>query len=247
LLENLTRNLNHGERDLRLMELAKVYLNKTGTISEPYRLTAVLTGLETTGHWSVKPVASGFWNVKGIIEDLFDNMGIVPDELSPSTEPYLITDESLCWKAGGQYLAAIGVLEPAKADAFGIDVNTLKQDIWLLDIDIEAITAITRRPVMHFEELPRFPAVVRDLSILAPSGVDWTSIRNAIMEVDKKLIGSVSLFDEYRGKQVPDGFRSISLRIFARDREKTLTDERVEQLLASIVNMLENRWQIKMR
>jgi len=247
LLENLRYNLNHGERDLRLLELSKVYTTEEGILREPYRLTAVITGNEPYGHWSSKPVETAFWHLKGVLEDLFALLNVVPDGISPASEPYLVPSESLAWSLGGKCLASMGVLQPAKADAFGIDVNTLKQDIWVIDVDLEILGSITRRPVMRYEDIPRYPSVVRDLSLLAPIGVEWASLQAAIMEVDRVLITSVELFDEYRGKQVPEGFRSISIHIFARDREKTLTDERVEQLLASVIKMLDDRWQIKMR
>lgn len=247
LLDNLRYNLNHGERDIRLMELAKVYHKNDSGHVEPYRLSAVLTGKETYSHWSAKSDKTGFWHLKGIVEDLFAHLDIIPEALFPAEEPYLVKSESLSWKVNGRSLASIGILHPAKADSFGIDVATLKQDIWVVDIDLDMLIDITRRPVMRFQELPRFPMVERDLSLQVPSGVDWTSLKASILEVDTNLITDVEVFDEYRGKQISEGYRSISMHIFAQDREKTLTDERVEQLIESVVKMLDTRWQIKMR
>jgi len=69
----------------------------------------------------------------------------------------------------------------------------------------------------------------------------------SIQQVEPYLIKDVNIFDEYRGKSIPDGLRSISLHIILQDYEKTLTEERVEQVIDSVIKMLENTWQIKMR
>jgi len=69
----------------------------------------------------------------------------------------------------------------------------------------------------------------------------------SIKLVEPYLIQDVKIFDEYRGKGVPDGWHSISLHIILQDYEKTLTEERVEQVIDSVIKMLENTWQIKMR
>jgi phenylalanyl-tRNA synthetase beta chain len=65
--------------------------------------------------------------------------------------------------------------------------------------------------------------------------------------VDVELITSVEVFDEYRGKQIPEGFRSLSIRLTLRDKEKTLTDERIDALVDSVVKLLIQECQIQMR
>jgi len=69
----------------------------------------------------------------------------------------------------------------------------------------------------------------------------------SIQQVEPYLIKDVNIFDEYRSKSIPDGLHSISLHIILQDYEKTLTEERVEQVIDSVIKMLENTWQIKMR
>jgi phenylalanyl-tRNA synthetase beta chain len=61
------------------------------------------------------------------------------------------------------------------------------------------------------------------------------------------LICDLSPFDEYRGKQVPSGYRSLSLHLKIQDKEKTLTDERVDQLVELVIKTLQDKWQITMR
>ncbi|MCB5246181.1 MAG: hypothetical protein LHW61_06035, partial [Candidatus Cloacimonetes bacterium] len=77
--------------------------------------------------------------------------------------------------------------------------------------------------------------------------IPYAEIVNSIKQVEPYLIKEVNIFDEYRGKGIPNGWHSISLHIILQDCKKTLTEERVEQVIDSVRKMLENTWQIKMR
>ncbi|HNU97716.1 MAG TPA: hypothetical protein PKG99_03430 [Candidatus Syntrophosphaera thermopropionivorans] len=106
---------------------------------------------------------------------------------------------------------------------------------------------LTRTNKIEFSLLPKFPAVIRDISFLINFSVPYADIVKSIKLVEPYLIQDVKIFDEYRGKGVPDGWHSISLHIILQDYEKTLTEERVGQVIDSVIKMLENTWQIKMR
>ncbi|MCD8479517.1 MAG: hypothetical protein LRZ88_04330 [Candidatus Cloacimonetes bacterium] len=67
------------------------------------------------------------------------------------------------------------------------------------------------------------------------------------MELDQGLVREVQLFDEYRSKQIPEGFRSLSLHIVLQDQEKTLTDERARQLMNSVQKTLIEKYEIRLR
>lgn len=247
LLANLSYNLNHGERNLKLMEMAKIYLKKGNSYREPLRLTVLLTGKIGSEHWKSKTEAINIYHVKGILEGLWKNLQIAAPEIRSYTQPYLVSSENLSYYCGDSFCAAIGRINPQTAELAGIDIPILKQDIWMIDIDMDSLAALTRDHKTVFSELPKYPAVTRDISFLISQTVAYSEIETAIIEVNTKLIQNVSIFDEYRGKQVPEGLRSISLRLEVQDTEKTLTDERVDQLIASVLKKLADTWHIKMR
>jgi phenylalanyl-tRNA synthetase beta chain len=89
--------------------------------------------------------------------------------------------------------------------------------------------------------------VVRDISFLAPQKHPYEELKRAITSLDEALVADVQVFDEYRSQHMPEGFRSLSLHIVLQDQEKTLTDERVEQLMNSVQKTLIENYSIRMR
>jgi phenylalanyl-tRNA synthetase beta chain len=100
---------------------------------------------------------------------------------------------------------------------------------------------------MKFNPIPRYPAVTRDISFLIADSVAYSEIEACVKSIDNNLIEEVKAFDEYRGKQIPAGFRSLSMHIKFQDAEKTLTDERIDHLVDLVKTKLTDTWQINLR
>ncbi len=247
LLINMSHNLRQGERDLKLMEIGKLYLRNGDSYIEPLHLSALLTGKSHDEHWKMPSGDLDQYHLKGWAEGLLNNLQLPDYRIVKASRPYLIGSDSLSYQVGDTLCATIGRIIPRIAQAFDIDTTVLKQDIWLLDIEVENLIELTRGVKTEFVALPRYPSVTRDLSFVISQEVSYSEIAAAIKNVDVSLIKDVKAFDEYRGKQIPAGFRSLSLRLIVQDAEKTLTDERIDQLIASVIRMLTDKWQIKMR
>ncbi|HOH82038.1 MAG TPA: phenylalanine--tRNA ligase subunit beta [Candidatus Syntrophosphaera thermopropionivorans] len=247
LLDNLLYNLNHSERNLKLMEMGKLYWKDGNKNCETLHLTALMTGLNNLDHWKVKNEPIDLYNVKGVVEGLLDQLSITIDETKNVHHPWLVESDNLAYFCNNHLCASFGRLKAKTAERFNIDIITLKQDIWVLDFEVNTLIELTRTNKIEFSPLPKFPAVIRDISFLINFSVPYADIVKSIKLVEPYLIQDVKIFDEYRGKGVPDGWHSISLHIILQDYEKTLTEERVGQVIDSVIKMLENTWQIKMR
>jgi len=247
LLQNLAYNLNRGEKNIKLFELGKTY-HREGTLScEPYYLAGILTGLDREEHWQDKAKAiTPFW-VKGIVEELLSFLQISNWTIQHNQKPFLSAAEGAAYFREGNELAYYGKLTAPVAEEYGIDIIDLKQSIWIFQLAMENIINATRGQKIQFQEIPRFPSVTRDISFLISEEVSYSEIEQAIAEIDKEQICEITAFDEYRGKQIPNGMRSLTLRLKFRDKEKTLTDERVDYLIDLVLKKLRETWQINMR
>lgn len=246
LLSNLAYNLNHAKRNIKLFEQAKVYHKTAQGHNEPMQLAAVFSGTRAPQHWQGKPMAVDFSWVKGCFEGLLEMLKL-SCEILPSQRPYHIAEESFCYTIGKVELGTFGRVKPQVLAAWGIDTNLLKQEVWVLEYDLDALVSQTRLQSVTYVPIPRFPAVTRDLSFLAPESLLYSELKMAMMQTDFELVREVQVFDEYRSQQIPEGFRSLSLHIVLQDQEKTLTDERVEQVMASVQKVLIEKYQIRMR
>lgn len=246
LLTNLAYNLNHGERDVMLFEMAKVYLKSIAGITEPLRMVAVFSGKINEEHWQDKPRMVNFSWVKGCYETLLQDLGL-PYQQESAKLPYLVSGDSLQYVSGDRSLGYFGRVNPRVLAAWGIDTTALKQDVWVLEYAVDQVVETTRNKVVQYVNIPKYPAVTRDLSFLCPTSIMYQDLQRSIPELDRSLIREISVFDEYRSDNIPQGYRSLSLHIILQDQEKTLTEQRIDDLMQKIVKYLENQYQIRMR
>lgn len=247
LLANLAYNLNHGERDVRLFEQAKVYRKESGKPVEPRKLCALLTGMDAPEHWSSKAGKLNVFQIKGIVEELLALLGLNELSTAEIRRPYLVENEGLEYLAQGRTLAFCGRIKPVVAERFGIDTLILKQDVWFIELDADALTEATRKQALTYNPIPRSQGVTRDLSFLIPEAVSYETLQTTIKTIDSELIEEARIFDEYRSKHIPEGFKSMSIHLFLRDSTKTLTDERIDLVVDSVIKTLQNSLQITLR
>ncbi len=129
----------------------------------------------------------------------------------------------------------LGQLDPAILDARGIPGD---EALYAFELDLDAIAARQTGDDLRAESLPRFPSVVRDLSILVDSALPAATVRGTIRSAAPQTLVQVVEFDRYRGKGVPDGRVSLSLRLTFRSADRTLTDEEVDDAMVRIVAAL---------
>jgi phenylalanyl-tRNA synthetase beta chain len=248
LLQNANYNINHGKSNLRLFELNKVF-HESGALpkNETYRLSFLATGLTYSIHWKNKASKMAFHDIRGLVEGLITHLGLSAISYGKVNSDYYVEAESQSIIANDCIIAEYGMLQPSIAAGFDIDTVELKQDIWIADVDIDKIIELTKSYQPKYQAIPRFPSVERDISFLIKSGIPQQVIADTISNTERASIRQLCLIDEYRGKQVPEGYRSLTYRIVFNHPEKTLTDEEVDTYFEIIVKNLKSNWEIQLR
>ncbi len=248
LLQNAAMNLNNGEDELRLFEINKVFLeNNSLPKAESYRLTALVMGRNAPLHWKYKPQQIDFFWIKGIVEGLMQLLGLQDIMQGNDFSPCFVNTESQSISSEGTKLAEFGMLKPEIAAAFELDVVELKQNIWIIDLDVAQIINLSRNTAHQYKPFSRYPSVKRDLSFLINQDISFSDIKEVLSNLTIPDIQSFNVADEYRGRQIPDGFRSVCLRIVFNRKEKTLTDNEVDALFEKVVNALKLNYTIEVR
>ena len=137
-------------------------------------------------------------------------------------------------------LAIAGTVRPAAAKAHAVD-----QAVFYAEIT-EALWALPAKPV-QFTEVPRFPAVRRDLSLVLGQAITFEELRRTALQAERKLLRDVDLFDVYEGDKLPPGTKSYAVRFTLLDLERTLTDEQVDKAMKRIREALEREAGAKVR
>jgi phenylalanyl-tRNA synthetase beta chain len=126
-------------------------------------------------------------------------------------------------------------LSPRVAEARGFPTG---EEIYGAEIDMRAVESCARGDDLRAEPLPRFPSIVRDVSILVDEALPAATVRGTIRSAAPSTLVSIAEFDRYHGKGVPEGRVSLSLRLTFRSPDRTLTDEEAQEATERIVDAL---------
>ena len=228
-------NLNHGQRDLRLFEVGKVYEMRGGEPAETPVLTLGTTGLASEKTIHQAPHDFSFADLKGDI----DRIGELANafDWGAAGKPWLNAARS----------ASLGVCNGGRVGEAGqiakrvADQLKLRQDVFVAQIELEpfllAIEAV--QTSRRFVALPRFPAMERDFSLVLADGIQFAQVSEAITSLAIPEVESVEAADLFRGGQIPAGKFSLMVRVRFQSNQGTLTDEQIADYSARIVANLE--------
>ncbi len=234
LLETVARNLAYRSNDLRLFELRPVFLPKAGeTCQERLTLTAVACGRRQPEGWAQLNDPVDFYDLKGVAEELLHAVNVADVEFSiENPEPYLHPGKSCRLLQSETQLGSIGEVHPQVLSAFDID-----QPVYLLELDVENLLSVVGE-FNKFKPLSRYPDVMRDSALLLDESISAAQIMDIIGRTKVKYIENAVLFDLYTGKGIPEGKKSLAVRVRYRDLEKTLTEDEVAKAHNKLIKSL---------
>ena len=239
LVDAVAHNRNHGRRDVALFELGTTF-----AASGERRAAAVAwTGNATGEHWSGGARDIDFFDMKGVVERVCEVLD-VPVRCEPVRAPHLEPGQAAsivvaAGAAAGTVVGSVGQLAPAVADARGLP----RQDrVMVAELDLDRVWAARVFTGDATRPLPRYPFVVRDLSIIVAESLPAEIIRGTIQAAGRQgraPLASIGFFDRYQGKGIPAGAVSVSVRLTFQAPDRTLTDGDVQdsfdRILAALV------------
>lgn len=239
-MEVVERNQNHRNPDLRLFEFGKVY-EKTDTYNEGSRLSLYLTGRKEEENWNATNEATDFYVLKGAVEAVLTTLGIFKNYKTLASKSDLLAD-GITYGIAKKDVVTLGWVRSDIRQYFDV-----KAEVYYAEFDLEAMyEALSMNKVKH-HDIPKFPSVRRDFSLLLDSQVQFGALQAAALKCDNRLLRHVGLFDVYEGKNLPEGKKSYALSYEFRDDEATLTDEVVDGVMDKIKNTYEKEFGAELR
>ena len=241
LLQVAEENLSRGEKNIRIFELRSIYkYSKNKLPGENIHLGILLTGDWQEHSWAHSGPKTSFYVLNGIMETLSEELNL---ELAYDREKYPFFSDA-CSFSFFKYDIKVGAIGEVNSKL--MDNFSLKEKTYIAEIDIESLLPFVQLK-RRIKPAPKYPPVVRDVSFIVPDPISSNQIEEAMLKEGAGLIEKIKLFDYYKGKQVPEGCKSMSYSIYFRSDKKTLTDEEVNQLQDKIVKRLEEELGLKLR
>lgn len=232
LMDAVRRNLSVGEKDLRLFEVGKIYYREGTGPSEQWVLSGVMSGAADRPAWDRSPRIVDFFDGKGMIWSLAEALNIDNPQTSCYHGELLDRGASARLSVGGVDIGSFGMMSAEALSAWDVS-----GPVFGFELDVAGLLA-GRRPAGLFEELPRYPSVGRDVALVVDAETAGGRVLGEISRLDEALVERVEIFDVYQGKQLADGKKSLGFSLTYRSRERTLTDEEVDEVHGRIVDHL---------
>ena len=232
VLEVLARNWNFRNKAVRIYEFAKVYKKRPdGMADEPKILTLGAYG-----------GGMDFYTLKGTVEELCDTLRISGVEYVPvRDDPSYHPGRCAAVYSGGEYLGRFGQVHPLVAKNYGVS-----EELYAAELDFPAMFA-HRTTELYYAPLPRYPAVMRDISLVCDDALTAGELEKCIRRAGGEYLESVEVFDVYKGANIPEGKKSISFALALRAGDQTLTDDHADEAVAAILGALAREYGAVMR
>lgn len=233
LLENVAWNKNRQQYNLKFFEFGKVYEAQEKGFREHTKLALALTGNTHTENWNSPERKIDFYYLKGITAHFLNLFGIETAALSFEESTNEEFQVGFILRHRGQELGAIGQVSSSLLRTFGID-----DAVFYAAFDWKKLVTMYAAVRTEYREIPKFPSVRRDLSLLLDRNIAFEKIRIAANQAERKLLREINLFDVYEGDKLPAGKKSYAVSFVFRDDEQTLNDKVIEKAMERIVRAL---------
>ncbi|WP_371370705.1 phenylalanine--tRNA ligase subunit beta [Sporomusa aerivorans] len=245
MLDTVVRNLSRKNEDLKLYEIGSVYLPEKLPLAdlpqEPVMLCGTLVGKRHPVAWNLPNDTVDFYDAKGAVESILEALGICGYSFESSETASLHPGKTAAIKKEGDCLGLVGEIHPMVLDAYQIS-----KKVYLFELDIAALVKYAAiKP--NYQQLPKFPAINRDLAVVLPETISVSDITQAIIGSAGPLLTSAQLFDVYTGQQVAKGSRSLAFSLTFQAKDRTLTDVEIDEHYKNIVVFLEKTFTAKLR
>ncbi|MBQ1261888.1 MAG: phenylalanine--tRNA ligase subunit beta [Clostridia bacterium] len=234
MMEVLARNNNFNNEKVRLFEIATIYLPKESANELPEERRVL-----TLGAYG----ATDFYAMKGICENMLALAGIGKAVFTACTENDSY-HPGRCAKIlleDGTELGIFGQAHPLMAKNYDFSAP-----VFVAELDFDALFA-SGNTEKTYRPLPKYPATTRDFSFVCDEDMEVGAIEGVMEKAGGKLVESVALFDIYRGPQVGEGKKSVSLRVTLRASDRTLTVEEADKVSKKILNDLKFKMGLELR
>jgi phenylalanyl-tRNA synthetase beta chain len=236
LLQTVHYNFSQQIKNLKLFEIGKIFINEDPRQlpREPEILAGIWTGLRHDASWHDQMTACDFYDIKGAVEGLLNALqieGIQFTRLPGNECTFTRPGYSAQILSNRILLGVVGEIHPMVLANYD-----LKQSGFLFELNFDRLVVLYK-DARQSKPLPKFPAIFRDITIIINNDIETQKVLAEARNLQEALVEGCSLLDVFEGKPIPEGKKSVSLRVTYRSAVKTLKDEDVAPIHQSLADM----------
>jgi phenylalanyl-tRNA synthetase beta chain len=269
LLATIRTNVSRGLDDVHIFEIGRVYLRARGASAsggpaeakqpvEKRALGIAMRGSPWTSPWNVSPGAtaySDFFALKGIVEQVVACLTGRKVQFSGKRHPSMNPGLCAAVLVNGSDIGIMGEVRPDVLEAFDIPPRSVDEasgaatgGVFLAGVDLDALFGVAMQPEVRVASpLSRFPALRRDIALVVPDEIQASRAEEVIRDRAGQILERISLFDMYRGEQLPPGHKNLAFSLVFRHPDRTLTDGEIEEIMTRIRDALVEQLGAKIR
>ncbi|PTS99089.1 phenylalanine--tRNA ligase subunit beta [Pedobacter sp. HMWF019] len=230
-LESVAYNQNRKNQDVKFYEFGKTYHLINEKYVERPRLLLLISGTSLAEQWNHKANPVSFYHLKAAVDAITGRLGISTYQ----TEE--VNDENFAYGVryfrGDKTIVTFGAATAADRKKGDVD-----KEVFYADFDWALLLEMIKKNRIINKEVPKYPAVRRDLSMLVDTAVTFDDLKTIAFKTEKKLLKNVQVFDVYKGDKLPEGKKSYALNFTLQDEEQTLTDKQIDAVMQKIISNL---------
>ncbi|MEQ1765192.1 MAG: hypothetical protein ABL984_18840, partial [Pyrinomonadaceae bacterium] len=234
LLDAVRHNMNFQRKNLKLFEMGKVFAaDGEGSLPKERELFAIVVTGGLLNEGQSMPIRDlGLFDAKGALELALDAIGVADVSFIAADVKHLRRGQSASISVGDRPIGYLGRLNEEIAATY-----KFRQPVFVAEIDLQSVLEQEPAPV-RYRPLPKFPAIVRDVSFVVDRAIAYQSIKQGAFDAGVELLRSVDFVDVFEGKGLADDQRSLTLRFTYRSDERTLIEEDVTNAHEKVLDHL---------
>ncbi len=237
-LEAIAYNANRQNKNLRLYEFGNCYFYKGTELKdhpeknywEEEHLALLVTGSRQPESWAEKENATSFFSIKTYAENIFKRLGLSTSQMQVSEIEDELFSTALNYTFNNKWLLNVGIVSPGWLKKFDVE-----NPVYIADFNWDNVLMLHKKLKVTFGELPKFPAVQRDLALLIDKQVKFSQIKEVAERTERKILREVDLFDVYEGKGIPENKKSYAVSFILRDDKGTLNDKLIDKTMQKLI------------
>jgi phenylalanyl-tRNA synthetase beta chain len=246
VIQSYRYNLEQGNGSLWGFEIGRAFGKDEVGLFETEVLAGICGGDGRAERWTTsdKPQTLTWYEAKGLLDNIWQRLGMTVEYQADQSNPQFHPGRTASLWLQGKQLGVFGQLHPQLRQELDLPEATYAFQFYL-EVLLDFLSQ-EEQLVSRYQSFSTYPASDRDIAFFATLETSFADLRKSVQQVGGDLLSTVQLFDEYRGQGVPEGQRSLALRLVYR-ADRTLTDEEIEPVHQQVRDVLVEKFQVTLR